>query len=160
MTEFEFGIMNVFARYSRAIDESDWRLLDEVFDENSTLTTAVGVEVVGRANIETVLRAMTQYRQGAVLHQPFNIEVETEGDAATAQSNWLYLGRRRPDASWQILAAGRYADRLRRTADGWRFASRVIYNFDFPDRGSMAQDLRTYSPVGAPNIAKEGQERV
>lgn len=132
------AVLNLYALYSRAVDEGRWDLLDNVFDENSTLTTAIGVRVHSVSNIKTVLHAMTQYRTGPVLHQPFNVHLEFGSDSACdARSNWLYIGRKSAQDPWAILSAGTYTDYISRGSDGWRFESRVIQNFDFPTAISM-----------------------
>lgn len=57
-------------------------------------------------------------------HLVTTVAVEVEGDRATADSYWLFVGD--TTASPTIRSIGRYRDRLRRTEDGWRLAHRVI----------------------------------
>ena len=46
-------------------------------------------------------------------HLVANIEIALDGDSATASSTWVYLTR-----ADGLAMVGRYADTLRRTADG------------------------------------------
>jgi hypothetical protein len=55
-----------------------------------------------------------------------NTMVELDGDEGTGSSDWQFLAPSGEGPAWSIIGVGRYADRLQRTADGWRLAERRI----------------------------------
>ncbi|HET6811410.1 MAG TPA: nuclear transport factor 2 family protein [Acidimicrobiales bacterium] len=57
-------------------------------------------------------------------HLVTTVAVVLDGDVATADSYWLFVGD--TTTAPVIRSIGRYQDRLRRTADGWRLAHRII----------------------------------
>lgn len=57
-------------------------------------------------------------------HLVTTVAVDVDGDQATADSYWLFVGD--TSTAPAIRSIGRYHDRLRRTAAGWRLAHRVI----------------------------------
>jgi 3-phenylpropionate/cinnamic acid dioxygenase small subunit len=90
---------------------------------------APGARVVGRAAI----RADRQERRGAGFQGPgtdtrhlvTTVAVDADGgDAATADSYWLFFGETSTAPTIRLM--GRYRDRLVRTPEGWRLAHRTI----------------------------------
>jgi uncharacterized protein (TIGR02246 family) len=57
-------------------------------------------------------------------HLVTTVAVDVDGDHATADSYWLFVGD--TTTAPVIRSVGRYHDRLRRTDDGWRLAHRII----------------------------------
>ena len=55
------------------------------------------------------------------VHLFHNIEIEVDGDRATAKSLWTYLRPGENGYPPQVLMFGRYQDVLVRTDAGWRF---------------------------------------
>lgn len=53
--------------------------------------------------------------------------IDVDGDDATQKVFVLLYRRESADGSNEFFASGRYSDRLRRTADGWRFVHRTSY---------------------------------
>jgi ketosteroid isomerase-like protein len=115
-------ILEAMTAYVQAVDDRDLAKLAQVFDERtvwiSNRGTFTGVEAVGRALTETAGRPESRPR-----HLVSNVSVAITGDYATAVSDWYLL---QPGSPWQITAAGRYHDRLRRSGGRWVFAVRDI----------------------------------
>lgn len=126
-------ILEAMAAYVQAVDDRDLDKLAGVFDEGtvwiSNRGTFRGVEAVGRALMETAGRPESRPR-----HLVANASVTITGDTATAVSDWYLLQPGRP---WQISAAGRYHDRLRRKAGRWIFAVREIRHLPVPDQANL-----------------------
>jgi ketosteroid isomerase-like protein len=53
-------------------------------------------------------------------------QIEIEGDTATGTSSFLFGMRARDRKSFRIVTTGRYRDRFRRTAEGWRIERRTV----------------------------------
>ncbi|HVW45208.1 MAG TPA: nuclear transport factor 2 family protein [Amycolatopsis sp.] len=54
------------------------------------------------------------------------VDVDVRDGSATAQSYFLMLAPETGTTGHVVSLTGRYDDRFRRTADGWKFASRLI----------------------------------
>ena len=122
----ERDIRNVAFRYCRALDTKDWALLDEVFlpdatGQLGTPTTLVGIEAI-RGRIQKALGHLDDSQ-----HLVGNHEIDVTGDTATHRC-YLQAQHIRADASGgpNYIVAGRYEDRLVRTANGWRIAHRTL----------------------------------
>jgi hypothetical protein len=122
----ERDIRNVAFRYCRALDTKDWALLDEVFLPDSTAelgtpTTLVGIDAI-RGRIRTALEHLDDSQ-----HLVGNHEIAVAGDEARHRC-YLQAQHVRAGATGgpNYIVAGRYEDRLVRTADGWRIAHRTL----------------------------------
>jgi hypothetical protein len=124
-------IMNTFAAYSIAIDQSDWSLMGRAYDSESTHINAEGAEVHGLDAFVAYRTRKEPHEHKDILHIPFNVLLEVNGDRAKSISNFLYLGRSEGSPTWEILSAGMWQDDLRRVDDGWRFATRRIHSFRY-----------------------------
>ncbi len=120
-------IQDVLTRYTHAIDQKDWTLLDTCFTGDARLdyTSAGGIagsyaEV--RAWLEQALAAFA-----FSVHFISNSAVEIAGDSAQARTYVLNpMGFPNPDGSQHVFTLGAfYLDRLVRTPEGWRIAERV-----------------------------------
>ena len=120
-------IQDLLVRYTRAIDEKDWALLDRVFTPDAELdyTSAGGIkgsypEV--RKWLETALSVFP-----TTVHYVTNSEIHLEGDTAkgrTAVFNPMVF--RNPDGSpHQFNVGAYYVDELVRTDEGWRIRRRT-----------------------------------
>jgi hypothetical protein len=81
----------------------------------------------GRAEIEASLAQQTEVRAPALFAKHFVMDprIVVTGDEAAVQSYFLRV-EPRDDGPSQIVASGRYLDRLVRCDDGrWRFVERV-----------------------------------
>jgi hypothetical protein len=116
------------------------RLLDErKFDEFGQLFAEEGEYVSGNttkgpvAIADSLRRIMGSNSLGLAepnFHVLFNERIELHGDTAdsTSQSFFVAPG---PDGAPQLIMMGSYVDSLVRTAQGWKFAKRVV-------RGNMS----------------------
>jgi len=124
--EAEAQIRGLIARYCFTIDDRDLPGIAALFAEDARVASADGVmDARGRDAI------MAQYHGrfrvlGPGAHYMHDVALDfddADADAATGRvSGHAELWRR-----GQMMVAGlRYRDRYRRTADGWRFAERMI----------------------------------
>lgn len=136
-------IRQLDARYCRFIDTADWAALVALFVPDGTFD---GLAVVtGSADL---LAFFSGLADGGMTfwHHVGNHEIEVDGDTAAVRS-----------MLWQPcvvdgvahVAAGRYADRLVRTADGWRYALKQV-RFDYwgPLHEGWAHHRFGFAPAG------------
>lgn len=86
-----------------------------------------GFRCCGRAEIAASLDAQTSVRAPALYakHLVVDARIKLDGDTATAVSYFLRV-EPKDDAPTQVVASGRYLDRLLRDPDGvWRFEERI-----------------------------------
>jgi ketosteroid isomerase-like protein len=122
------AIRTLDAGYCRLLDDGDWPGLVELFTPNGTFD---GLRVVtGRAELLSFFSGLPGGGLTAFWHHVSNLEVAVDGDTATVTS-----------LLWQPcvvngvahVAAGRYADQLVRTAEGWRYTlKRVRFSYWAP----------------------------
>jgi ketosteroid isomerase-like protein len=130
------------AAYCRLIDTGDWPGLVALFTPDGTFD---GLAVVtGSADL---LAFFSGLADGGMRfwHHVSNHEIEVDGDTATVRS-----------MLWQPcvvddvphVAAGRYTDRLVRTAEGWRYAVKQV-RFDYwgPLRDGWDQHRFGFAPA-------------
>ena len=123
LEDFE-AIRALIAEYRRALDEKDFEAYADLFGDDGEFIADGGVHARGREEILAMLADLQS--KGALTvaadddrHLVANTEIRLDGDRATASSTWVYLTR-----ADGLAMVGRYADTLRRTSDGWRFARR------------------------------------
>jgi 3-phenylpropionate/cinnamic acid dioxygenase small subunit len=103
---------------------------DAVWEMRDTAPTGASAERrVGRDDIATgVVERRAGGMQGpgtATRHVVTTVDVQVQSsDEARSVAYWMFY--RDTDAVPQLIAIGRYDDVIRRTADGWRLAHRVI----------------------------------
>lgn len=121
------AIHEQLARYCRAIDTGEWDLLDAVFAPDAVLdyTSPGGI----RGAYPEVKAWLAQVLPLFPIRQHYvtNVEIALAGDTATTRA-YLYnpMGRRGDDGQVSLfVTGGRYEDRWRRTAEGWRIVERV-----------------------------------
>jgi ketosteroid isomerase-like protein len=112
------------AAYCRFLDDGDWPALVELFTPDGTFD---GLSLVtGRAALQTFFGGLADSGLTAFWHHVSNLEIDVEGDSAAVRS-----------LLWQPcvvdgvphVAAGRYADRLVRTGEGWRYSLKQVRFF-------------------------------
>ncbi len=122
----EREIVQIALRYCRALDTKDWALLDDVFVADATAQLGgpeqfVGIEAI-RGRIRTALGLLDDSQ-----HLVGNHEVVLDGGTA---SHRCYLQaqhiRTAAIGGPNYIVAGRYEDRLTRTAAGWRIVHRTL----------------------------------
>ena len=117
---------DLLIRYTKAIDQKDWKLLDTVFmpDAEADYVSSGGIkgkypEV--RAWLEKALAIFP-----TTIHYVTNSEVTLQGDRAAARTavyNPMFF--KNQDGSLHHFAVGAYyVDELVRTREGWRIAKR------------------------------------
>jgi 3-phenylpropionate/cinnamic acid dioxygenase small subunit len=119
-------IDDLLIRYTKAIDQKDWKLLDTVFTPDAELDYVSSGGIKGgypevRAWLEKALAIFP-----VTLHYVTNSEVTLQGDRAAARTavyNPMFF--KNPDGSMHHFAVGAwYVDELVRTQQGWRIARR------------------------------------
>ncbi len=113
-------------RYTKAIDEKDWALLEQVFTPDAEFDyTSSGGIAGGFPEVQAWLaKALAAFPE--TMHLIGNTEVRLDGDAAhtrTAVYNPMFFARK--DGGRDHFAVGAYyVDDWVRTADGWRIRRR------------------------------------
>ena len=119
-------INDLLIRYTKAIDQKDWKLLDTVFTPDAEADYVSSGGIKGRypevrAWLEKALAIFP-----TTVHYVTNSEVTLAGDRATARTavyNPMFF--KNPDGSLHHFAVGAwYVDELVRTKAGWRIAKR------------------------------------
>ena len=123
-------IHDVLVRYTAAIDQKNWALLDRCFTADAHLDYTSAGGIAGdypkvRAWLEKALAPFP-----VTAHYVTNSQVELQGDEARARTAVLNpMQYRNPDGSMHHFTVGAYYnDRLVRTGDGWRIRERVEEN--------------------------------
>jgi ketosteroid isomerase-like protein len=118
------AIRTLDAAYCRLLDDGDWPALVELFTPDGTFD---GLSVVtGRPGLLAFFGGLAEGGLTASWHHVSNLEISVAGDRAEVRS-----------LLWQPcvvdgaphVAAGRYADRLLRTGDGWRYEVKQVRFF-------------------------------
>ena len=120
-------INDLLIRYTCAIDQKDWALLDTCFTPDAHLDYTSAGGVAGdyptvRAWLEKALAPFPM-----TVHYVTNSVVELAGDSATARTAVLNpMGMAKPDGSLHQFTVGAYYnDRLVRGPEGWRIRERI-----------------------------------
>ncbi|MCW2613535.1 MAG: hypothetical protein JWN08_529 [Frankiales bacterium] len=120
-------IAEVLARYCDALDQRRWDLLQTVFTADASADYgSVGLPT-GVEEIATAIRR-TIADLDATQHLVGNIQVQVQGDTATAQCYLIsqHVRAGQPGGE-EYLLGGRYVDELVRTPDGWRITFRRLH---------------------------------
>lgn len=122
----ERDIVQIALRYCRALDTKNWALLDDVFIPDATAELGSPEQLVGIEAIRGRIRTTLEHLDDSQ-HLVGNHEVVLDGDAATHRC-YLQAQHIRQAATGgpNYIVAGRYEDRLVRTAAGWRIAHRTL----------------------------------
>ncbi|MCC6941086.1 MAG: nuclear transport factor 2 family protein [Novosphingobium sp.] len=125
------AIPNLLYTYAMRFDDGDFDGAAALFDHGSVL--AGGQRITGREAILAMWRIWVKLYGGKPLtrHITTNpiIELGADGRTATCQSQWTVI-QAAPGYPLQIVASGRYRDRLARNADGWHFIEREYLQTD------------------------------
>ena len=119
-------INDLLIRYTKAIDQKDWKLLDTVFTPDAEVDYVSSGGIKGsyaeaRAWLEKALAPFP-----ITLHYVTNSEVTLAGDRASARTAvYNPMFSKNADGSLHHFAVGAwYVDELVRTPAGWRIARR------------------------------------
>jgi 3-phenylpropionate/cinnamic acid dioxygenase small subunit len=120
-------INDLLTRYTLAIDQKDWSLLDSCFTRDAHLDYTSAGGIAGdypkvRGWLEAALAPFPM-----TVHYITNSVVELNGDEATARTAVLNpMGFQNEDGSLHLFTVGAYYnDELLRTDEGWRIKRRV-----------------------------------
>lgn len=120
-------INDVLVRYTRSIDNRDYKLLDTCFTPDAHLDyTASGGVKGSYPEVRVWLeKALAQF--DAMMHMIGNVVIEIDGDQARSQTYLMNpMGVKTEDGAIQFFTVGgEYVDRLIRTPDGWRIRERI-----------------------------------
>ncbi len=119
------GIMATLARYSTAMDERDWSLLERVFTPDFTYDAGEWVT----HSLDEYLGRLRPYLEGCgpTQHLLGSYRIELDGDRAASRVSVraFHVGTRElSDTTYEMF--GEYHDRLIRTAAGWRSEHRTL----------------------------------
>ncbi len=127
----EWACTKLINRYTLLNDAADWDAVAALYTEDGRMArpSAPDKPVIGR---EAILAAFKSRPARAARHVVSNIvvDVESETQARAISIIVLYQGTESPDGGLPVRdpkgpLIGTYTDRLRKTAEGWRFAERV-----------------------------------
>ncbi len=121
MTDFEaiHEISQLKYRYLRAFDTKDWELFESCFAPDATAAYG-GLDF---NNVADLMAYMHQnVRPGMhTMHHVHHPEIEVDGDTATG--TWYLTDKVMiPRFNYALEGTALYADRYRRTGDGWKLA--------------------------------------
>jgi 3-phenylpropionate/cinnamic acid dioxygenase small subunit len=118
-------LRELYARYCLSIDNGRYDDWIDCFTDDGVFESPRFGRHAGR---EDLRRFCTRYEEslgGAkALHVVANISFEIKGDAAAGVCYLMYHHCK--EGRLEQVAVGFYTDRLRKTAGGWRFASRHV----------------------------------
>jgi 3-phenylpropionate/cinnamic acid dioxygenase small subunit len=120
-------IDDLLVRYTAAIDDKDWELLDTVFTPDAQIdyVSSGGIAGAYPEVREWLGKALSIFP--VTIHAITNSRIELDGDTAkgrTLVSNPMKMPK--PDgAFWIFHVYAYYHDELVRTDQGWRIAKRV-----------------------------------
>lgn len=122
------------AVYPKALDSADWKTYASLFADDGVLIQGES-RTVGPAAIEARFSAPRTAGPGpagapreprATRHVVTNVNIELDGDRATATAYWQTISIRATETV--IAGAGHYEDVLVRRDGEWKFAAREIVN--------------------------------
>lgn len=122
------AIAAVIYRYSTAMDERRWDLMDDVFTADATADMGGHLFPKGRTEIVGLIRAAIECCS-LTHHINTNIEAAIAGDSARVTNKFIawHQGRGKT-AHLTYEARGSYTDDFVRTPDGWRIQHRMERN--------------------------------
>jgi uncharacterized protein (TIGR02246 family) len=110
-------IRKLLARYCFAIDARDAEAWADLFTDDGMFHYSLGEPLIGKDALREFISVVPNDRH----HLTMNEIIDIDGDTATVRAYALVTKESPP----VISAVGDYEDTLRRTADGWRFSSRI-----------------------------------
>ena len=124
-------IPNLLYRYAMTFDDGDFAATAHLFDQGCIM--AEGHKIVGAENIMTMWRTWVRLHDGKprTRHITTNpiIELAEDGHSATCQSQWTVI-QAAEGFPLQIVASGRYHDRLAVIDGRWQFTERTYLQTD------------------------------
>jgi ketosteroid isomerase-like protein len=112
--------------YSHFVDRNDpASLVREVFCEDGRFDLGSRRSVAGRNDLQLMF-AKTLAQFSRTSHHLSNVQIRFLSDEEAESAAYVYAWHLAIDDGRRIEVWGRYADRLRLTAEGWRVASRRL----------------------------------
>jgi len=128
MSEARAEILGLMNEYCYRVDSGDFDGFARLFERGSfqVLGDPAGA-LVGSSAVREMLQNVTLY-DGKPLakHVMSNIQIEVEGNSASAQCYITVFQAVAPDFPLQAIFIGHYHDRFAKDASGWYFESRQI----------------------------------
>jgi len=115
-------IRNLVARYAQYTDDSQIQEWTELFVEDARME-AGGQPMEGRPALTEWITAVTSSMKLRHIMGAVTVTVDSATEAHGAADMILLAA---VEGSWIIAGAPRYVDRYVKTADGWRFAERIL----------------------------------
>lgn len=113
-------ILDCITRIARAIDRFDRELFLSGYHADAVIDA--GAFASDPAKVYDGGAALHDEGQSSTLHHLTNHSCEIDGDVAHAETYWQYTGRNRDGTN--LVAGGRYVDRLERRLGEWKIAFR------------------------------------
>lgn len=125
------AIPNLLYTYAMRFDDGDFAGAAALFDKGGVI--ANGHRIAGREAILALWRRWVKTYDGKpltrhIITNPI-IELAEDGQSATCRSQWTVI-QAAPGYPLQIVASGRYRDRLGCDGDGWHFIEREYVQTD------------------------------
>ena len=131
-------IGELLARYARGVDTRDWDLWKAVFTPDAILDySSAGIPVGSRDDTAALFEAALE-AVPMTMHFISNIEVEIDGDTATARA-MFYNPMQLPGMEGQSYCGGYYTHHLVRTAQGWKSEHLIEENVWFVNRPTSTE---------------------
>jgi SnoaL-like domain len=113
-------ILDCLTQVSRGIDRFDRELFLSAFHPDASMRLAERTSTPSESFERTIVHLEKSHHGG--LHHLLNHRCKIDGDVASAETYFIFLGRNRDETS--RLSSGRYIDRLERRKGEWKIARR------------------------------------
>lgn len=124
----ENEIRNLVARYAHLIDDAQVPEWSELFAEDGRME-AFGMPLEGRAALSEWVTGVLAGPKLRHIMGGTHVVVDSATEAHGAADMVLLAANA---GAWVVAAAPRYVDRYVKTADGWRFAERILEDRNAP----------------------------
>jgi 3-phenylpropionate/cinnamic acid dioxygenase small subunit len=113
----EIRLLN--ALYNRLADDGDGNAYAQLYTEDAEFNIVGNQTYCGREEIASAAAATA-----VTIHVTTEPEIEIDGDSATQRVRMLSVYRAEDLSKNEFVASGWYIDKLKRTAEGWRYFRR------------------------------------
>lgn len=129
--EDAFAIQQLYASYNHFVDGGRAEEWADLFVDDGTLDTGLGIEVEGTRAARIEFASSVPAMMPGSRHVATNLLVDGDGSTATGAA-YLNVWAADAEAGGQkLLVSGIYRDELRKVDGAWKFARRVLV----PDAG-------------------------
>lgn len=123
------AIRSLLIDYGRALDKRDFQAYGELFAQNGVwkggMGSATGPEAIGKM-VEAGFGRMKPEQYTDSNHVMTSMDIDLDGDTATAWSRWLWVVVG-DDNKPRVERAGHYEDKLVRENGQWKFLHRQAF---------------------------------